>query len=176
MTKQDSPAASGPNDLSDLVRIADKALKQEGAAGLTPADLEANARTQRFVVNLTPNDRSKFFAMIGNKDFFKMFKSYTSGGEDEANQSPPTRFFEGNDSAEDKESEIGYRAANNAKKARLHDEILQSERQAAKEKKYSSRKIPAFQNKWGLQISLETRTDQDLGVVNVILRKPSSLP
>ncbi len=46
MTKQDSPAASGPNDLSDLVQIADEALKQEGAVGLTPADLEANARTQ----------------------------------------------------------------------------------------------------------------------------------
>jgi hypothetical protein len=93
MTKQDSPAALGPNDLSDLVRIADEALKQEGAAGLTPADLKANSRTQQFVVNLTPNDRSKFFAMIGNEDFFKMFKSYTSGGEDKANQSPPTRFF-----------------------------------------------------------------------------------
>ncbi len=144
MTKQDSPAALGQNDLSNLVRIADEALKQEGAAGLSPADLEANARTQRFVLNLTPNDRSKFFAMIGNEDFFKMFKSYTLGGEDKANQSPPTRFFEGNDSAEDEESEIRYRAANNAEKARLCDEILQSERQAAKEKKYSSRKIPSF--------------------------------
>ena len=97
MTKQDSPssikqenAALGPNDLSDLVQIADKALKQEGDVGLTPADLEANARTQRFVVNLTPNDCSKFFAMIRHKDFFKMFKSYTSGSEDEADQSPPT--------------------------------------------------------------------------------------
>jgi hypothetical protein len=53
MTKQDSPssikqenAASGPNDFSDLMRIANEALKQEGNAGLTPADLEANARTQ----------------------------------------------------------------------------------------------------------------------------------
>jgi hypothetical protein len=48
MMKQDSPssikqenAALGPNDLSDLVRIADEALKQEGAAGLTPADLQS---------------------------------------------------------------------------------------------------------------------------------------
>ncbi len=100
-----------------------------------------------------------------------MFKSYTSGGEDKANQSPPTRFFEGNNSAEDEELEIRYRAANNAEKARLYDKILQSKHQAAKEKKYSSCKIPAFQNKWGLQISLETCTDQDLGVVNVILCK-----
>ncbi len=53
MTKQDSPssikqknAALGPNNLSDLVRIADEALKQEGDAGLTPANLKANARTQ----------------------------------------------------------------------------------------------------------------------------------
>ncbi len=100
MTKQESSssikqesAASGPNDLSNLVRIADEALKQEGDAGLTPADLEANARTQRFVVNLTPNDCSKFFAMIGNGEFLKMFKSYTWGSEDKADQSPPTRFF-----------------------------------------------------------------------------------
>jgi hypothetical protein len=161
MTKQESPssikqenAASGPNDLSNLMQIADEALKQEGDAGLTPANLEANARTQQFVVNLTPNDRSKFFAMIGNEEFLKMFKSYTSGSEAEADQSPPTQFFEGNDSAEAKESKIRYRAANDAEKARLYDEILQSKRQAAKKKKYSSRKIPAFQNKWGLQISL----------------------
>jgi hypothetical protein len=142
MTKQDSPssikqenAALGPKDLSNLVRIADEALKQEGDAGLTHADLEANARTQRFVVNLTPHDRSKFFAMIRNEDFFKMFKSYTSGSEDKDNQSPPTQFFEGNDSAKDEESEIRYRAANDAEKARLYGEILQSKRQAAKEKK-----------------------------------------
>jgi hypothetical protein len=178
MTKQDSPssikqenAASGPNDLSNLVRIANEALKQEGDAGLTSANLEANARTQRFVVNLTPNDCSKFFAMIGHEDFFKMFKSYTLESEDKADQSPPTQFFEGNDSAEDKDLEIRYRAAIDAEKARLYNKILQSDHQAAKEKKYSSRKIPAFQNKWGLQISLETRMDQDLGVVNVILRK-----
>ncbi len=44
MTKQDSQssikqenAALGPNDLSDLVRIADEALKQEGATGLIAA-------------------------------------------------------------------------------------------------------------------------------------------
>ncbi len=148
MAKQDSPSSikqknspSGPNDLSDLVQIADEALKQksDGLAELAPADLEANAKTQRFVNTLAPDGRSKFFAMMGNDDFFKMFKSYTSGSEDNADQSPPARYFERNDSADDDKSETGaairYSSANDAEKAWLYEEILKSkERQAAKEK------------------------------------------
>ena len=69
--------------------------------------------------------------MIGNEEFFKMFKSYTARGYDEADQSPPPRFFEGNVSVEDEESETRYRAANDAEKAQLYDELLQSDHQAA---------------------------------------------
>ena len=72
MTKQDSPssikqenAASGPNDLSDLVRIADEALKQEGDAGLTPDEDQANATDDKDNENADEDMRS-FLSMVGS--------------------------------------------------------------------------------------------------------------
>ena len=66
---------------------------------------------------------------------------------------------------------IRYRGATDAKKARLYDGFIADQIKQDKEKKYFSRKIPAFQNKWGLQISPAVRLDQELGVVKVILCK-----
>ena len=78
---------------------ADDAIKneQEEIAELTPADREANARTQQFVENLSRKDRSKFYSMIANDEFFKMFGEYakrqspTENNDGDKDMSPPAR-------------------------------------------------------------------------------------
>ena len=106
MTKPNSPpikrdaSPSGYEDsLTKTMQEADDAIKneQEEFAELTPADREANARTQKFVENLSREDRSKFYSMIGNDEFFKMFGEYakrqspTEHNDGDKDMSPPAR-------------------------------------------------------------------------------------
>jgi hypothetical protein len=168
--KQDAPASGFEDPLT-------AALQADEFAELTTADIEANARTQQFVDTLSREDRSKFYSMIGNDKFFKMFGAYAQkqsppapnvGDEDQS--SPASDNLAGNEDSTGGGG-IRYRGATDAEKARLYDGFIADQIQHDKEKKYSSRKIPSFQNKWGLQISPAVRSEQELGVVKVILCK-----
>ena len=184
MTKNDTPpslkmeASASKNDLSDLMQEAADVIKREEdeLAELSPADRAANLKTRAFMEKLTPAERSKFFSFIGNEEFFNTFERYITGegGVDEDNN-PPSRMPDHNESADSDEMPVNqgiqYRAMSDAEKARLYEELLESQRQEVSKKINFSRPVPAFQNKWGLQISLKTRTEQDLGVTKVILRK-----
>ena len=185
MTKYETPpslkteASASKDDLRDIMRQANEDIKMEGdkLADLSPADRAANLRTRAFMEKLDPEERSKFFSFIGNEEFFKTFERYISAerGADEDEMNPPERTLDRNDSAYEEEMPINqgiwYRAMSDAEKARLYKDILESQRQDVSKEINISRPVPAFQNKWGLQISLTTRTDQDLGVTRVILRK-----
>lgn len=185
MTKNDTPpsikteASASKNDLSDLVQEAADVIKREEdeLAALSPADRAANLKTRAFVEQLNPEERSKFFSFIGNEEFFNKFERYASseGGANDDGLNPPSRNLEHNDSADEEEMPVNqgiqYRAMSDAEKARLYEDLLESQRQDVSKKINFSRPVPAFQNKWGLQISLKTRTEQDLGVTKVILRK-----
>ena len=168
--KQDAPASGFEDPLT-------AALQADEFAELTTADIEANARTQQFVDTFSREDCSKFYSMIGNDEFFKMFGIYAQkqsptaqnvGDEDQS--SPASDDLAGNEDSTGGGG-IRYRGATDAEKARLYDGFIADQIQHDKEKKYFSRKIPAFQNKWGLQISPAVRLDQELGVVKVILCK-----
>ena len=151
----------------------DDAMKREDEEP-TKEDLENNARTQRFVETLSREDRSKFFSMIGNEEFFKMFEEHAKQRSPSIEDGETSKSSEGlaaNDRDSDDDGDINYRGASGAEKARLYDEFIADQKKQEKEKKYSSRKIPAFQNKWGLQISPAVRSDDELGVVKIILRK-----
>ena len=178
--KQDAPGSGYVDPLTKAMQEAEETIKREHEefADLTPADREANARTQQFVESLNREERSKFYSMISNEEFFNMFGAYARkpsptnqevGNED---QSP----LASDDLADNEEhstdsEDIRYRGATDTKKARLYEELIADQKKQEKGKKYSSRKIPAFQNKWGLQISPAVCSEQELGVVKVILRK-----
>ncbi len=168
--KQDAPASGYEDPLT-------AALPADEFAELTTADIEANARTQQFVDTLSREDRSKFYSMIGNDKFFKMFGAYTPkqsptaqnvGDEDQS--SPASDNLAGNEDSTGG-GDISFRGVTTAEKARLYDGFIADQIKQDKEKKYSSHKIPAFQNKWGLQISPAVCSEQELGVVKVILCK-----
>ncbi len=67
-----------------------------------------------------------------------------------------------------------YRSAMEGKsegeKASLYDDYIEAQRKKALTKKYG-RKIPSHQLQSGLQITLASRSDKDLGEVKVILHK-----
>lgn len=187
MTKRDSPASlkseasASKNDLSNLMQEAENVIKQEEEelADLLPADRAANLKTRAFMEKLTPEERSKFFSFIGNDEFFDTFERYVSndGGANEDGLedglNPPSGMLDHTDSADEEEMPVNqgiqYRAMSDAEKAWLYEDLLESQRKDVSKKVNFSRSVPAFQNKWGLQISLQTRTEQDLGVTKVIL-------
>ena len=76
--KQDTPGSGYVDPLTKAMQEAKETIKQEQEefADLTPADREANARTQQFVESLNREERSKFYSMISNKKFFNMFGAY----------------------------------------------------------------------------------------------------
>ncbi len=60
--------------------------------------------------------------------------------------------------------------ASDADKSRLYDDFIKTQRKKAFDREYMG-KIPALQTQLGLQFTLTTQTDRDLGGVKVILRK-----
>jgi hypothetical protein len=60
--------------------------------------------------------------------------------------------------------------ASDADKSRLHDDFIETQHKKAFDREYMG-KIPALQTQSGLQFTLATCTDRDLGDVKVILRK-----
>jgi hypothetical protein len=60
--------------------------------------------------------------------------------------------------------------ASNADRSRLYDDFIRTQCKKAFDREYMG-KIPALQTQSGLQFTLATRTDRDLGDVKVILRK-----
>jgi hypothetical protein len=169
--KQDAPVTAFNAPPPAAIQEADDVIKQgdDELAALTPDAKEANARTQRFVQTLGPDDRSKFYNMIGNEEFFRMFTEYATKQQSPTEQAEDDSIDNENDSPSD--DNIRYRDASDAEKARLYEEFIADQQKQDKATKYSSRKIPAFQNKWGLQISPAARSDHELGVVKIILRK-----
>ena len=112
--------------------------------------------------------------MIGNEEFFRMFKSFASEGESNINQSSPANFFEDFNKAKDCTSveSASFRPnapAPFADENQFYDEFIRAP--TARQVRPVSRTAPDFQNKWGLQISIDTRPDHDLGAVNIILSK-----
>jgi hypothetical protein len=160
MVKSDSPLSLKTNDdTKDRIERQTKIEEAQQDDVLTDDDIKANAKTEQFVRTLSAEDRSKFFAMIGNEEFFKMFKSFASESANDTNQSPSTQFVENND-ANDNES---------VDEDHLYNEYVRS--LPARPQRASARNAPVLQNKWGLQITTKTRTDHDLGDVKVILHK-----
>jgi len=183
MTKNESPSAKQDVDpLIEAMQEADETIKrdEEAFANLTPADKKANARTQQFVENLNREERSKFFSMISSEDFFDMFGAYARkpsptiqedlGDDDQSSLASDDVAKEEERLSTDGE-DIRYRGATDNEKARLYEELIADQKKQEKGKNYSSRKIPAFQNKWGLQISPAVCSEQEMGVVKIILRK-----
>ena len=177
MTKSASPSVKQDAPTSGYEDPLTTALPSDEFAELTTADIEANTRTQQFVDTLSRGDHSKFYSMISNDKFFKMFGAYAQkqsptaqNVDDEDQSSPASDDLAGNEDSTGG-GDIRYRGATDAKKARLYDGFIADQIKQDKEKKYSSRKIPAFQNKWGLQISPAVRSEQELDVVKGILRK-----
>ncbi len=60
--------------------------------------------------------------------------------------------------------------ASNADKPRLYDDFIETQCKKAFDREYMG-KIPALQTQSGLQFTLATRTDRDLGDIKVILSK-----
>ena len=177
MTKTASPSIKQNAPASGYEDPLTAALHADEFTELTTADIEAHARTQQFVDSLTHEDRSKFYSMIGNDDFFKLFRAYarkqslTAQNVGDKDQSSPASDVSTGNEESTGGGDIRYRGVTDAEKARLYDGFIADQIKQDKEKKYSSCKIPAFQNKWGLQISPAVCLEQDLGVVKVILCK-----
>ena len=129
MTKTASPSIKQNAPASGYEDPLTAALQADEFAELTTADIEANARTQQFVDSLSREDSSKFYSVIGNDKFLKMFGASAQkhsptlqnvGDEDQS--SPASEDLAGNEDSTGG-GDICYRGATDTKsKAMLTQE------------------------------------------------------
>jgi hypothetical protein len=78
MTKEETPPPKmrpGGNDLDDLLKLANKAVKRNELeeSQMTDEDKKALENIQKFLSAIPANSRSQFLAIISSNDFLKTF-------------------------------------------------------------------------------------------------------